>query len=1302
MEFKVVNSDVAEVILRRFIREIAADGVIEDYEKEAFAKIARCLSIDQHRFEFIKEEVKKEVQANPTDESLDVVRFLKDAQRELNTVLDPVETRNLLNNIGRVLNLSVEEFQNVFRPRVDKELQMRFQAIPRFAFDGGMSPCEDVLFCLSDVLSKANEGVYHEVLNLRDLGRQQEAINLLQSTKDIPEFVRLYLSSRMFLELGKLNRAQYYLSLAKEEHLSDEIFIEESLFLSFMTGKGEGILDTWCVHRGYDMEEMTFSQAQSAIESLVENLIQRNAFLLAHKVLQDVFRESDAFDALKSRYRPFVENLRVENVIHSPGRKALLIQLIPCLFFLSPSLLALPECFHVLGCLFGVSPLDELEIREVWTLVVFSSVWLIYGGVFLQNLKDVLADFDFNSIDWSFFHPRYFIIKSFTGRYHMNLQNKSESLKIIQDGYFQSYPNPVRFLPYFLHRIWILGPDQNTQKNQMVPLHGLCPGDPLLEQLDKTSRSGVQFSSILLLFTFPFVIILRWIKRRWKESLGISVLWFALPFAAIFLMDSKVSGVMASIGPFLWLLFPFFIILAGSSLYQVLKDRKVMSLEIHWILLNLFVFFFFLQHYSHYGWAGAIPPALLFGLSILTWSYPYLEPKDQGAWYQWEVAQSSSQTGFKKVDLPVQSKLGNKTELYTGPNSTYLIRKFLGFTLGRERFSKSRSPLYFIKMEPPRLEIGNYSLKLKCSVDEAANLLKQQKIPHFPKSMSTASKKSWKKPLAVCFVLFGFALWQSYENVNKKPYRGELVEADFDAFDKLVDPKKFFRNPKRELVHIPEAASYNSRIAEDGKSILVYRKDRFTNEEWENQIAQSSSEHPLRSKKVPPFLRPFKVRDNLWDLFVWEFMFKEKYVNWERFGEYLGDYCKAFELGVHKEGDSYRCALEINTIDIANYLRTIQIVPDFFDEDILEAALLADGELLFDLPEEMKQNERLALASISFSTAAWTAIDSRLRASRTFIKKALAKNGRLLAFLSNDLKSDREMVLTALRQDPTAYKAMNQALYQDYGIALEVVKVEGLALKYMPDKYRKDKELVLLAVQQNGLAIQYSHPDLRKDPELMKLSSFQERGIQFQFIPPDLLSGDYPELQRGFFLSHQEITQSQYDLWMESNPSTQKGDDLPVHNLSYRNALDFVRRLNQDAGRTIYQIPPAPAWEASALGASGQRFFFGNDSKLLPEYAWFRFNSDDQLHPVGQLKRNPYGLDDVYGNVLEWVRPISASYYRGRGQSVPDNMSDSPGVCGGSYKMTFVFCQPLPMLENFGTRQSEMGLRVLRILEEDI
>jgi formylglycine-generating enzyme required for sulfatase activity len=132
----------------------------------------------------------------------------------------------------------------------------------------------------------------------------------------------------------------------------------------------------------------------------------------------------------------------------------------------------------------------------------------------------------------------------------------------------------------------------------------------------------------------------------------------------------------------------------------------------------------------------------------------------------------------------------------------------------------------------------------------------------------------------------------------------------------------------------------------------------------------------------------------------------------------------------------------------------------------------------------------------------------------------------------------------------------------------------------------------------------------------------------------------------AFAIGKYEVTQAQWLAVMGHNPSSVKGDDLPVESVSWNDVQAFIQKLNARTGKH-YRLPTEAEWEYAARAGSGALYFFGNDPAQLDRYAWFAANAGGGTHPVGQKQPNRFGLYDVYGNVWEWVQDCYRRSYAG-------------------------------------------------------
>ncbi len=127
-------------------------------------------------------------------------------------------------------------------------------------------------------------------------------------------------------------------------------------------------------------------------------------------------------------------------------------------------------------------------------------------------------------------------------------------------------------------------------------------------------------------------------------------------------------------------------------------------------------------------------------------------------------------------------------------------------------------------------------------------------------------------------------------------------------------------------------------------------------------------------------------------------------------------------------------------------------------------------------------------------------------------------------------------------------------------------------------------------------------------------------------------------ISEPFYMSRCEVTQKQWREVMGSDPSYNKGDDLPVEKVSWNDVQEFITKLNEREGSVKYRLPSEAEWEYAARAGTTTRYSFGDDESDLADYAWYHENSEGSTHPVGQKKPNPWGLYDMHGNVYEWVQ----------------------------------------------------------------
>ena len=214
-------------------------------------------------------------------------------------------------------------------------------------------------------------------------------------------------------------------------------------------------------------------------------------------------------------------------------------------------------------------------------------------------------------------------------------------------------------------------------------------------------------------------------------------------------------------------------------------------------------------------------------------------------------------------------------------------------------------------------------------------------------------------------------------------------------------------------------------------------------------------------------------------------------------------------------------------------------------------------------------------------------------------------------------------------------------------------------------------------------------------------------------------------MSKAFYMSKCEVTQSQYQAVMDTNPSYFKGENLPVETVSWYEAVEFCNALSQQEGKTPcytiqndtniicnwdangYRLPTGAEWEYAAKAGTSTDFYNGsltNPNEIpidtnLDKIGWYGGNSGNTTHEIGQKQPNAFGLYDMIGNVWEWCWDWYSSY---TGAIVTDPTGLATGsrrvLRGGSWYYVALHCRSASRsYSNPENRGFSTGFRVVRV-----
>ena len=165
-----------------------------------------------------------------------------------------------------------------------------------------------------------------------------------------------------------------------------------------------------------------------------------------------------------------------------------------------------------------------------------------------------------------------------------------------------------------------------------------------------------------------------------------------------------------------------------------------------------------------------------------------------------------------------------------------------------------------------------------------------------------------------------------------------------------------------------------------------------------------------------------------------------------------------------------------------------------------------------------------------------------------------------------------------------------------------------------------------------------------------------------------------------FYISPYELTQAEYEAVMGENPSNFSGEDLPVENISWLDAVAYCNARSEQENLTPvytidganvtwnreadgYRLPTEAEWEYACRAGTETPFNTENSpsAEEVNYYGHYPYEIEGNYFSQGNLETQPgiyrettiavgsfepnaFGLYDMHGNVSEWVWDYYGAY----------------------------------------------------------
>lgn len=162
----------------------------------------------------------------------------------------------------------------------------------------------------------------------------------------------------------------------------------------------------------------------------------------------------------------------------------------------------------------------------------------------------------------------------------------------------------------------------------------------------------------------------------------------------------------------------------------------------------------------------------------------------------------------------------------------------------------------------------------------------------------------------------------------------------------------------------------------------------------------------------------------------------------------------------------------------------------------------------------------------------------------------------------------------------------------------------------------------------------------------------------------------------AFHIARDAVTRREYQLFLSDSRQEKPVDwddpalndpVQPVCGVSAADADSYCRWLCQKSGK-LYRLPHADEWERAARGGlEGKKFPWGDEPP--GGRCWYGRTEKEGPRPAGSFPANRHGLNDMVGNVWQWLADLYVNVASDRPVNTPTGKSPDLNrvLVGGSF-----------------------------------